>query len=128
MVQLFTGFPCERIELYVRSEIVAKRQERRQRRIDERTQRLMRGETMDDADDMDDDDPNDDMLWSKMLSYKEAGCACLPLTLPLTLPASHSASPSINAHASCGLLCVIAGTSWGWGARKRAAKRLKRRL
>ena len=127
MVQLFTGFPCERIELYVRSEIVAKRQERRQRRIDERTQRLMRGETMDDADDMDDDDPNDDMLWSKMLSYKKPG-------VPASNSASHSACLSLCQplnKRTCLLwitICVIAGTSWGWGARKRAAKRLKRRL
>lgn len=71
-LSLFTGYPCERLEMYIPKEVRKRKAERRDARIAQRTQMLLQGQTPPDDDD-DDDDDNDDILWSKLLSYKEAG-------------------------------------------------------
>lgn len=69
---LFTGFPTERIKLYVPKALRKARAERRAARIARRTQALLRGGSPIE-DDSDDSDANDDMTWSRLLSCKEAG-------------------------------------------------------
>jgi calpain-15 len=78
--ELFTGCSTEHVRLYIPSAERERKAAMRQAMMDERTQRLLRGEAVDDDEDdvLDEDDP--DMLWSKLLSAREAGylmgCAC----------------------------------------------------
>eukprot|EP00928_Gymnodinium_smaydae_P028160 TRINITY_DN21550_c0_g2_i1.p1 TRINITY_DN21550_c0_g2~~TRINITY_DN21550_c0_g2_i1.p1 ORF type:complete len:1109 (-),score=276.29 TRINITY_DN21550_c0_g2_i1:182-3118(-) len=72
---LFTGFPTERVVLYLHSEERARRAELRDRKIAARTEALLRGEQPeeDDDEDMLDEAFANDLLWSKLLSFREAG-------------------------------------------------------
>lgn len=72
----FTGFPTERLILYISKEQRKARAEMRDKKIAQRTEMLLRGETPPEEDEEDlmlDDNYRNDMLWSKLLSFKEAG-------------------------------------------------------
>merc|ERR1740121_607994 len=73
---MFSGFPTERIPLYMHSEQKRARAELRDKRIAQRTEMLLRGEAPPDETEEDlllDDSYRNDMLWSKLLSFQEAG-------------------------------------------------------
>jgi len=73
-MSLFTGFPTQRIRgLYIRRAERQRREEKRQKRIEERTQLLLQGKDVPEDDDEDSDDENEAMAWSKILSASEAG-------------------------------------------------------
>lgn len=74
-LSMFTGFPTQQIKLHVRSEERRRREERKQRKIEARTQLLLQGkpvpEYLEDSDD--DDFDNDALTWSKIMSANESG-------------------------------------------------------
>eukprot|EP00927_Polykrikos_kofoidii_P071203 TRINITY_DN67502_c0_g1_i1.p1 TRINITY_DN67502_c0_g1~~TRINITY_DN67502_c0_g1_i1.p1 ORF type:complete len:1108 (-),score=217.57 TRINITY_DN67502_c0_g1_i1:52-3297(-) len=73
---LFTGCPVERIQLYVPKDVKRRRAERRDAKIAYRTQLLLQGKQPEDDNDEDEEMENDetgDLLWSRLLSFKEAG-------------------------------------------------------
>eukprot|EP00929_Paragymnodinium_shiwhaense_P062238 TRINITY_DN31073_c0_g1_i1.p1 TRINITY_DN31073_c0_g1~~TRINITY_DN31073_c0_g1_i1.p1 ORF type:complete len:1064 (-),score=234.28 TRINITY_DN31073_c0_g1_i1:108-3299(-) len=73
-LHLFSGFPVERVELYVPSELRKRRAERRDQKLALRTQMLLEGKEPDYDDDSDlEQDDNGDLLWTRLLSFQEAG-------------------------------------------------------
>lgn len=70
---LFTGFPTQRLPLYIPKELRRRREERRKQIADERTMMLLQGLEVPDMDDSDDDMENDDLKWSQILSARECG-------------------------------------------------------
>jgi len=71
---MFTGFPTQRLQIYVPKEFKKRRAERRDARIERRTQMLLQGMEPPDDDESDEDDiENDDLKWSKILSASESG-------------------------------------------------------
>ncbi|CAK9104988.1 unnamed protein product [Durusdinium trenchii] len=70
---LFTGFPTQRLMLYLPKELRRRREERRKQIADERTMMLLRGLEVPDMEDSDDDIENDDIKWSTILSARECG-------------------------------------------------------
>lgn len=71
---LFTGFPTQRLPLYIPKELRRRREERRKKIADERTMMLLQGLEVPDMEDSDDDDmENDDLKWSQILSARECG-------------------------------------------------------
>merc|ERR1712232_300930 len=73
----FSGFPTDRLVLYVPKAERQRRAELRDQRIAQRTQMLLRGEQPPEEDEEDDmmldESFANDMLWSKLLSYRDAG-------------------------------------------------------
>ena len=70
---LFTGFPTQRLPLYIPKELRRRREERRKQIADERTMMLLQGMEVPDMEDSDDDMENDDLKWSQILSASESG-------------------------------------------------------
>jgi len=71
---LFTGFPIQRIGLYVSKEKKRQHQERQNARAAHRTQLLLAGhEVPDDEEDSDEDLEDDALKWSKIVSASESG-------------------------------------------------------
>jgi len=69
---LFTGFPTERLKLYVPKAIRKARAERRHQRNTRRTEALLQGRQVAE-DGSDDSDENDDLTWTRLMSSKDAG-------------------------------------------------------
>merc|ERR1719331_1272217 len=78
--QLFTGCSTEHARLYIPTAERERKATMRQALAEERTQRLLRGESVEDDEDFEIDEDDPDMLWIKLLSAQEAGylmgCAC----------------------------------------------------
>jgi len=75
-LMMLTGFPTERLILYIQSEQRRARAELRDKKAAERTQMLIRGESPPEENEDDlmlDDNFRNDMLWTKLLSFKDAG-------------------------------------------------------
>lgn len=70
---LFTGFPIERVVLYIRKDVREARRKRREERNERRTQMLLQGLEVPDEPDSEDDLENDDLNWSKVVSAIESG-------------------------------------------------------
>eukprot|EP00928_Gymnodinium_smaydae_P082161 TRINITY_DN65562_c0_g1_i1.p1 TRINITY_DN65562_c0_g1~~TRINITY_DN65562_c0_g1_i1.p1 ORF type:complete len:1111 (+),score=151.42 TRINITY_DN65562_c0_g1_i1:22-3333(+) len=69
---LFTGYPTERVRLYVPKAVRQAKREQRDARRARRTQMLLRGMNVE-GELSEDSDDDDDLTWSKLLSFKEAG-------------------------------------------------------
>lgn len=70
---LFTGYPTQRLRLYVPSAVRREKEEKRQARQEQRLRLLLGGADVGDQSDDTDDDEDDDLIWSKLLSCQEAG-------------------------------------------------------
>ncbi|CAE7596848.1 Capn15 [Symbiodinium natans] len=70
---LFTGYPTQRLRLYVPAAARREKEEKRQARHQQRMRLLLGGADVPAEQSEDSDDDDDDLTWSKLLSCKEAG-------------------------------------------------------
>eukprot|EP00434_Breviolum_minutum_P030706 symbB.v1.2.027155.t1/scaffold2767.1/size71155/4 len=68
---LFTGYPTQKLRLYIPKLQRAERAQRRQARQERRTQLLLSGREV--PEEQSDDSDDDDLNWSKLVSCKDAG-------------------------------------------------------
>lgn len=68
---LFTGYPTQKLRLYIPKLQRAERAQRRQAQQERRTELLLRGQEV--PEDQSDDSDDDDLNWSKLVSCKDAG-------------------------------------------------------
>lgn len=68
---LFTGYPTQKLRLYIPKMQRMERAQRRQAKQERRTQLLLQGQDV--PDDQSDDSDDDDLNWSKLVSCKDAG-------------------------------------------------------
>jgi len=72
-MSMFTGFPVQRVQLYIPKEYKRRRAERRAVEAERRTQMLIQGLEVPGMEDSDDDLEDADLQWSKILSASESG-------------------------------------------------------